>query len=103
MERRTLEKILQAALKSDLETTVVADQRQPIVTGDVLSIEIAGEPALPRAYRVGEDGVIRLPLLGSVEARGRTADQVRDEIRRVLMDRRLKEDPVVTVTRRQKP
>jgi len=93
---------LTSALEPGLEGSVDADQSQPIVAGDVLGIAIVGEPALPRAYPVGADGTITLPLLGTIEATGRTAAEVRDEIRRLLIEGKLKSDPSVTVQRRHR-
>lgn len=83
------------------DSTVAADQTQPISAGDVLRVEIEGEPALPRDYRVDGRGTITLPLLGAIQAAGRTAGEVRGEIRRLLIERGLKSEPAVTVTRRQ--
>jgi beta-lactamase regulating signal transducer with metallopeptidase domain len=53
----------------------VTDPKETIRTGDVLSIEIKGEPDLPRAYTVQADGTIRLPLLGSIKVAGLTIQQ----------------------------
>jgi protein involved in polysaccharide export with SLBB domain len=65
---------------------------------DVLTVRIADEPELPRTYTVGEDGTIRVPLLGKLRVEGLTAAQVRDEVARQLTTRNLKAAPSVTVT-----
>ncbi len=75
----------------------VTDPAAQIRSGDALVIEIAGEDQLPRRYTVEPAGTIRLPLIGRVDAAGRTARQVRDAIARALADRRLAEGRAVTV------
>jgi hypothetical protein len=76
---------------------------QPIDGNMILTIEIGGEPDLPRDYAVhSENGTIRLPLLGSIRVVGRTAAQVQEDIRKLLVDRRLGEKPTVEVTARRR-
>lgn len=41
-------------------------------TGDVVRISVYGEPDLSRSYRVDDAGAVALPLIGSVQVRGRT-------------------------------
>jgi beta-lactamase regulating signal transducer with metallopeptidase domain len=69
-----------------------------IEPGDVLRVEIAGEPLLPVSYAVDERGEIRLPLLGALRAQGLTAMQVGEEIARQLAGKGLKAGPSVTVS-----
>jgi beta-lactamase regulating signal transducer with metallopeptidase domain len=57
--------------------------------GDVLSIEIEGEPGLPRSYRVEADGSIRLPLLGAIRVAGLSAAQAEEAIAGALRARQL--------------
>jgi hypothetical protein len=66
--------------------------------GDVLGLEIEGEPGLPRSYRVEKDGSIRLPLLGAIEVAGRTAREVGEAVAAALRERRLGAGTPVTVT-----
>lgn len=74
-----------------------ADQSRAIASGDHIGIVIAGEPDLPQVYQVSESGTIRLPFLGTMRVAGRTTEQVRAEIAKVLVERRLVTSPVVEV------
>ncbi len=47
---------------------------------DVLAIDVFEMPELSRTVRVGTDGTISLPLLGSVKAAGLTSEQLRNEL-----------------------
>ncbi len=67
-------------------------------TGDVLSIDIEGESALPRGYEVDADGTIRLPLIGSIRVEGLTSARIQDVVTKELSDRRLATDRRVTAT-----
>ena len=48
--------------------------------GDTLLIEVAEDPDLNRRVLVTPDGTITFPFAGSVDARGRTVEQIRQEI-----------------------
>jgi beta-lactamase regulating signal transducer with metallopeptidase domain/multidrug resistance efflux pump len=82
-------------------STPVADANETVRTGDLLVIEIAGEPDLPRVYVVGATGAIRLPLIGNVRVLGLTTLQVREAVRSELNKRQLADDPRVTVSLRR--
>jgi hypothetical protein len=79
----------------------VADANETVRGGDLLVIEIAGEPDLRRIYVVSDTGAIRLPLIGNVPVLGLTPLQVREAIRNELKKRQLVDDPVVTVSLRR--
>jgi polysaccharide export outer membrane protein len=65
-------------------------------TGDRLRVFIYGQPNLSRAYTVDHDGKITVPLIGSVEARGRTTEELQRQIRQRLATQYVR-DPQVTV------
>ena len=75
----------------------VTDANETVRTGDLLVIEIAGEPDLRRIYVVSDTGVIRLPLIGTVPVLGLTAAQVGEAVGNELSKRQLAGDRVVTV------
>ena len=50
-------------------------------TGDVLEISVAGAPDLRQRAPVGLDGSVSLPLIGEVEAAGRSVADLRAEVR----------------------
>ncbi len=56
-------------------TAEVTDLKEPIRTGDILTVDITGETELLRTYVVQADGTIRLPIVGSIKVVGLTAPQ----------------------------
>jgi beta-lactamase regulating signal transducer with metallopeptidase domain len=106
---RDLEQMLQARYGLSREggaqalagTELVTNPNEEARPGDLLVIEIAGEPDLPRQYQVRSDGTIRLPLIGSVSVGGSTAVQVRDAIAKLMADRKLGTDRGVAVSLRR--
>src|SRR5271167_1311105 len=62
---------------------------------DVLNINVWKEPELSRAVPVRPDGMISLPLVGEIKAKGLTPIQLQDQITASL--RKLMSDPQVTV------
>jgi beta-lactamase regulating signal transducer with metallopeptidase domain len=89
------------AIAERMTAEPVANPNEPVRVGDLLVIEIAGEPDLPREYEVRSDGTIRLPLIGSVRVAGSTASQVRDAVARQITDRGLGKSPGVAVSLRR--
>jgi polysaccharide export outer membrane protein len=65
-------------------------------TGDKLRVFVYGQPNLSRAYTVDHDGLITVPLIGDVRARGRSTREVEDVIRQRLGAEYVR-DPEVTV------
>lgn len=65
-------------------------------TGDRLRVFVYGQPNLSRAYTVDQEGRITVPLIGNVEARGRTTGQVQASIKHRLGIEYVR-DPQVTV------
>lgn len=63
---------------------------------DVLDISVWREKDLQREVLVRPDGWLTFPLVGNVEAAGKTAQQLENEIRQRL--RKFIPEPVVTVT-----
>lgn len=76
----------------------VADTDGPYLldTGDRLRVFVYGQPNLSRAYTVDHDGRITVPLIGGVEARGRTTRELEGIIRARLGSEYVR-DPHVTV------
>lgn len=63
--------------------------------GDKLRIEVYRDAQLSQSVQIRPDGKITLPLLGDLEANGRTPIELRDTIARQLKD--YMTNPVVTV------
>jgi polysaccharide export outer membrane protein len=66
-----------------------------LVVGDKLRIEVYKDPQLSQSVEIRPDGRITLPLVGDVEASGRTAMELRDAITGGLRD--YMTNPVVAV------
>jgi polysaccharide export outer membrane protein len=67
-----------------------------IKPGDVLGISVWGEAELQGTALVTPDGRFSFPLVGHLNARGKTAEQVQDSVRQRLLT--YLSDPVVTVS-----
>ncbi len=65
--------------------------------GDVLEIEVFGLDELERKVRVQEDGTISMPLLGKIPLDGLTIPAAQERIAALLTDRRLVNDPQVSI------
>ncbi|MGJ8735338.1 polysaccharide biosynthesis/export family protein [Zobellia laminariae] len=57
----------------------------------------AGNTTRVSGYLVGQDGFIRLPILGKVEAVGKTKNLLREEITTLLINRKLLLEPIVDI------
>jgi beta-lactamase regulating signal transducer with metallopeptidase domain len=89
-----------AVAESLASQSLPLDRAETLRAGDVLVIEIHGEPDVPRAYTVSADGTIRLPLSRPVRVAGRTAADVEQEIVRQLTARGLERVAVDVMPRR---
>jgi polysaccharide export outer membrane protein len=82
--------------KASVAPTGFSDYR--IGSNDFLLIEVFGEPSLASAKRVLPSGTISLNLLGPIEATGLTTRQLEAKIEKTFLDRKLINEPHVTVT-----
>ena len=71
-----------ASIASTGSSTAMAKEQNDFVIGseDVLAIDVWKEPEVSRAVVVRSDGKISLPLLGDIQAAGKTAKQLQTEI-----------------------
>ena len=83
-------------LFSSEEKRSVPSQNYYIGIGDLLQIEVYGEPDLTKEVRVLTDGSISFPLLGSSKAAGLTVSELENDIRTRLGEKYLV-NPQVTV------
>jgi protein involved in polysaccharide export with SLBB domain len=79
-----------------IQNTTSAPQAYQVGVNDRVTISVYGEDDLSREYIVSPGGIVSLPLIGDVVAKGRTANDMRDEIQRRLADGFLN-NPTVTV------
>lgn len=69
--------------------------------GDALDIRVFDEDRFDGEYQVGDDGAIDFPMVGSVEVRGKTKDEVARLLEQKLADGYLN-DPQVSVQVKQR-
>ena len=62
-----------------------------------LSSTNAGSTTRISGYLVGQDGLIRFPVLGNIEAAGKTKNALRNEITNILVERKLMIKPIVDI------
>lgn len=73
-----------------------SDDSYVLDTGDRLRVFVYGQPNLSRLYPVDQSGLVSVPLIGLVKARGLTSQQLAHAIRNRLAAQYVK-DPQVTV------
>lgn len=71
------------------------DTGPTIIPGQLMSVEVLGEPEFTGRWTVDVDGSIEYPLLGRIVAAGRAREEVKEELRRRL--RKYLADPQVIV------
>ena len=71
------------------------DEEYKLGTGDKLRVEVYGESQLSQSLQVRPDGKITLPLVGDMDAAGRTSLELRDAVATSLKE--YVTNPVVTV------
>ncbi|MBI3899651.1 MAG: polysaccharide biosynthesis/export family protein [Gammaproteobacteria bacterium] len=85
--------------KTSAATTVETSGGYEIGPEDLLEISVWHEKDLQREVLVKPDGWLTFPLIGNVEAAGKTSPQLENDIKTRL--RKYMPDPVVTVTVKQ--
>lgn len=66
--------------------------------GDVFSLQIVGEKALPTEYQVASDGTVDLPYLHRLEVAGLEPQEIARLVRRRLIEGKILTDPSVVVS-----
>src|SRR5947209_9528162 len=56
-----------------------------------------GSSSASSGYLVNADGYIQFPVLGSIKAEGLTNRQLQNELSKIMLDKKLLVDPIVTV------
>lgn len=107
---RSLSVILMLCLAGALSSAATGAQKKPtplpippqeyrLGADDVISVFVWKEPDLSTTLTVGPDGRISMPLINDVQASGKTALQLQDEIKQKLSN--YITDPLVTVSVRE--
>lgn len=77
-------------------TSIVQSGDVRVAAMDVLEISVFGAPDLNNSYQVDFEGILKMPLIGSFDARGFTAAELATNLEKRLSERYL-QDPSVTV------
>lgn len=75
--------------------TPAVDSSYLLGDGDVVDIGLVGRADFGSRARIGSDGMILLPLVGSIKAQDRTVLELSDDIRQALIKGGFYSDPVV--------
>jgi polysaccharide biosynthesis/export protein len=75
----------------------LADQEYRLGSGDVVRVITYGEDPLTGEFRVGDQGVVALPLIGNIGAAGRTPGELAEAIAAALKKGDLLRKPSVSV------
>jgi polysaccharide export outer membrane protein len=67
-------------------------------SGDVLEMAVAGVPTLGRRVTVSDDGRIQVPLLGSVDARGKSLPELQQGLEALLVQKNVVQRPSVILS-----
>jgi polysaccharide export outer membrane protein len=70
------------------------EKSEVLGAGDVIEVRVFNEPDLSGTHQISENGTIRLPLVGVVEAAGVTPDQLTLRIQQAFNERYLKDAEV---------
>lgn len=89
-------------LAREAEATASTSSRGYLIgPEDLLEITVYEAPDLDRSVRVSEDGMISLPLLGSIHVAGQTPSELEITIQDLLRDKEIMKDPQVGVLVRE--
>ena len=89
--------LTQPLTQPQAQTSALPDQGYILGSEDVLQIDVLGRSDFSIKGKVGTDGKIQLPLLGSVTASDKTVLQLGDEIRQALQKGGFFTKPIVVV------
>ena len=66
--------------------------------GFLVSLNVLDDEDFSGAYRIDEQGEITVPVLGTVHVAGETSAEAREQIKQLLLNKKILNDPQVTLT-----
>jgi polysaccharide export outer membrane protein len=75
----------------------VASQDYVLGPADVIEVDLLGQPDFTTHERIGEDGLIRLPMIGTIQADGKTVGELADDVATKLKSGGFYAAPIVKV------
>ena len=102
MKYRALRLALAALLAAVSSGRLLAEEEYKVGKQDVLRIDVPGEMELSReSVTVSPAGSINLPFIGELKVEGLNTTQISDLIRGILVEKKILNQPLVTVTVRE--
>jgi polysaccharide export outer membrane protein len=86
-----------AAASASGPARAASSQGYVLGPGDAITVVVYGQDAFNVATRIKPDGTISMPLIGTVQASGRTVVTLADEVARQLTRSNFLRDPIVNV------
>jgi protein involved in polysaccharide export with SLBB domain len=74
-----------------------------LVAGDIVRISFPAAPELNQTQKIGSDGILSLPLIGEVNASGKTVGQLQEELARLYKPQLQDNEVLVTLDTRAVP
>lgn len=78
-------------------TSALAKQGYILGSEDVIEVEVLGQSDFKVRAPIGEDGTIKLPYIGSIQAAGKTTDQLSGDISQALISGGYFAHPILSV------
>src|SRR5665647_374308 len=94
--KASLEPIIQKKDILSISVSSLSNEATVIFNSPNLSASAGSSGAQTSGYLVSQDGTIKFPLLGNIPAAGLTQKQLEDNITKLLIDKKLLFDPIVT-------
>lgn len=83
---------------SDLKMVPEDFAKLKLGPGFLVSLNVLDDGDFSGAYRIDEQGEITVPVLGTVHVSGETSAEAREQIKQLLLNKKLLNDPQVTLT-----
>jgi polysaccharide biosynthesis/export protein len=84
-------------------TTLTSRTPSYLVAGDIVRISFPAAPELNQTQKIGSDGLLSLPLIGEVNASGKTVGQLQEELARLYKPQLQDNEVLVTLDTRAVP
>lgn len=83
--------------KAAVEQSAVVDPGYILGVNDTVTVTVYGQPEFNVTTRIKPDGTVVMPLIGPIQANGRTVLSLADDIKKILVQKGFLKDPIVNV------
>jgi polysaccharide biosynthesis/export protein len=84
-------------------TQLISRTPSYLVAGDIVKISFPAAPELNQTQKIGSDGILSLPLVGEVNASGKTVGQLQEELARLYKPQLQDNEVLVSLDTRAVP